>query len=83
MAVTRVSPGYPDAIRAVTEGSEYKFGAHPSGAWNPDDPYIGRVLKATHASQVSGAITAPVAEKGSNLWFPVIHSDLVIDSSSA
>ena len=79
MAVTRVSPGYPYAIRAVTEGSEYKFGAHPAGAWNPYDPYIGRVLKAAHTSQVSSPIAAPVAEKGSDLWLPVIHFDLLIE----
>ena len=36
MAVTRVSPGYPDTISPVTEGGKHKLGTYPGRAGNPD-----------------------------------------------
>jgi hypothetical protein len=50
MAIPRVSPGDPDAIRPVTEGGQYEFWAHTSRTWNPDDPDIGRVLETADTS---------------------------------
>ena len=48
MAISGVSPGDPHAVSAVTECGEYKFGAYPAGAWDPDYPDIGRVLKTAY-----------------------------------
>ena len=50
MAVTRVSPGYPDTISPVTEGSKHKLGAYPGRARNTDNPEVRRVLEAAHTS---------------------------------
>ena len=66
MAVTRVSPGHPDTIRPVTEGSKHELGADPGGTGNPDDPEVGWVLKTAHACQIGSAIAAPVAKKRCN-----------------
>ena len=60
MAVTRVSPRYPNTISSVTKGGQDKFGAHSSRARNPDNPDIGGVLEAAHPGQIGCSITAPV-----------------------
>ena len=61
MAFAGVSPGYPHAVRAMTEGSQDKLGAHPAGAGDPDNPEIGRVLKTAYPGQIRSTVTAPVA----------------------
>ena len=63
MAVTRVSPRYPDTISPVTEGSKHKLGAYPGRAGNPDDPEVRRILKTAYACQVGSAVAAPIAKK--------------------
>ena len=73
MAIPGVSPGDPDAVRPVPEGSEDKFGAHATRAWKADNPDIGRVLQSAHTSQVGRSVSAPVAKKSRDLWLPVIH----------
>jgi hypothetical protein len=45
MAVTRVSPGHPHAIRSMSKGGQNELRAHSTRAGNPYDPEIGRVLK--------------------------------------
>ncbi len=77
MAVARVSPGDPDPIRTVPECGQYKFGAHPGGARNPNNPDIGWVLETAYAGQVGGAITAPVTEESRDFRLPVIHAQLL------
>jgi len=74
MAVTRVSPRYPDTISPVTEGSKHKLGAYPGRAGNPDDPEVRRILKTAYPCQVGSAVAAPVAKKRRDSLFPVIHS---------
>jgi len=61
MAFTRVSPGHPHTVRAVTEGSQDKLGAHPARAGHTDNPEIGRVLKTANPGQIRCTVTAPVA----------------------
>ena len=61
MAFTRVSPGHPHTVRAVTEGSQDKFGTHPARAGHTDHPEIGRVLKPADPGQVRCTVAAPVA----------------------
>jgi hypothetical protein len=77
MAVAWVSPGNPDAVGTVPEGGKDEFGAHPRRAWNPDDPDIGRVLKATDPCQVCRAVTAPVAQECGYFGLPVVHPNLL------
>jgi hypothetical protein len=78
MAISWVSPGDPDAISAMPEGSQDEFGTHASRTWNPDDPDIGRVLKTADTSQISGPITAPMAKESRDLWLPIIHFELLL-----
>ena len=73
MTVSGVSPGYPDAVRPVTEGGQYKLRAHTAGAGYADHPEIRGILKTAHTCQISGSIAAPVTEKGRNLRLPVVH----------
>jgi len=61
MAFAGVSPGHPDAVCAFAQRRQKKFGAHPSGAGNPDDPDVGRILHSADTRQIGGAIAAPVA----------------------
>lgn len=78
MAVPGVSPRYPHPINPVTEGRQYKLGAHPSRTGHPDNPEIRWVLEPAHTSQVCRTITTPVTQKCRNLWLPVIHSYLLM-----
>jgi hypothetical protein len=74
MAVPRVSPRDPHAIRPPPEGGENKLGTHAGRTGHPYDPEVGRILEPAHTSQVCRAVTAPVAEKGSYLRFPITHN---------
>ena len=73
MTVARVSPGDPDSIGAVTEGSQNKFRIHPCRTRDPYDPDIVRVLEAAYTGEIGGTITTPVTEKRRNLGLPVVH----------
>jgi len=73
MAFTRVSPGHPHTVRAVTEGSQDKLGAHPARAGQTDNPEIGRVLKTAYPGQIRCTVAAPVAQKCRDFRFPVGH----------
>jgi len=73
MALTRVSPRNPNAIRAAHQSRQNELRAHPGGARDPDGPYIRWVLNSIYSSQIAGGITAPAAQEGRNLWFPIIH----------
>jgi len=61
MAFARVSPGYPHAVRAMTEGGQDKLGAYPARAGHTDNPEIGRVLKTAYPGQIRSTVAAPVA----------------------
>ena len=74
MAVSGVSAGNPYAIRSMPKGGQNKFRAYPGRARNANNSEIGRILKTTDSSQISGAVTAPVTEKRRNFRFPVTHS---------
>jgi len=70
MAFAGMSPGYPDAVGAFTQGSQKEFGTHPTGAGNPDHPDIGWILHPADAGQVGRAIAAPVAQKKPQFLVP-------------
>jgi hypothetical protein len=61
MAFTGMSPGYPDTIRTFAQGCQEKFGIHPTGAGDPDNPDIGWVLHPADTGKIGGTIAAPVA----------------------
>jgi|LGVD01.1.fsa_nt_gb hypothetical protein len=73
MTLTRVSPRDPYAVSSVTKRIQDKLGAHLSRTGDADDPDICRIGHSAHPCQVSGTITAPVAEKGYNFGFPFFH----------
>jgi hypothetical protein len=73
MAFAGMSPRYPDAVCAFTQGGQKEFGTHPSGAGDPDHPDIWRILHPADTGQISGTIAAPVAQKSHNFWFPISH----------
>jgi hypothetical protein len=73
MAVTRMSPGHPNAVGAIAQGGQGEFGAHPAGTGDTDDADIGWVLHPADTGQIRGTITAPVAQKCYNFRFPFRH----------
>ena len=44
---------------------------HSSRAGHANDANIGRVLDPAGACEIRSCVTAPVAEKGHDLWFPL------------
>jgi hypothetical protein len=73
MAFAGMSPGYPDAVCAFTQGSQEKLRVHPSGAGNSDHPYIGGVFHPSDSCQIGCTVAAPVAQKCNDLGFPIRH----------
>jgi hypothetical protein len=69
MTVANVSPRHQHAVSAGIKGLEDKVGIDPAGTHHPDNPHIGRILKAAYPCQVSSGIGAPVAGKRNNLRF--------------
>ena len=76
MAFTGMSPGDPNAICTFSQGCQEEFGIHPSCAGDADDPDVGRILHPADPGKISGAITAPVAQKSRNFRFPFRHGYL-------
>jgi hypothetical protein len=58
----------------MAQGIQNELGAHPSGARNPYDAHIGRILHPGHPDEVGGAVAAPIAQKGNDFGFPVFHA---------
>jgi len=61
MALPGMSPGHPDPIGPFAQGGQGHFRAHPSGAWDSDDPDVRRILQSADTGQICSAIAAPVA----------------------
>jgi hypothetical protein len=76
MAVSGVSPGYPDPVGSIAKGGQNELGVHSGGAGHTDDSEMGRVLEAAHACQVRRTVAAPVAQKGRDFRFPITHASL-------
>jgi hypothetical protein len=64
MTVADVSAGDQDAVCSFQKSLEQKTMIYPTGAHNPDQTDIGRVLHAGHPGQVGPGVSAPVADKG-------------------
>jgi len=71
MAFAGVSPGHPDPVGPLPQGSQKKLRAHSSGAGDSDDPDIGRIFHATDTRQVGRPVAAPVAQKTDDFGFPI------------
>jgi len=76
MTFSGMSPGYPDAVSTLPQGCQSKRGAHSAGAGDSYHPDIGRIFHPVDARKISGAIAAPVAQKGYDFWFPICHFDI-------
>jgi hypothetical protein len=75
MAFTRMSPGYPHGIGALSKGGKNKFRAHSTGARDPYHPDIRRVFHPADPCKICGPVTAPVAQKTDDFNIIIIHSD--------
>jgi hypothetical protein len=73
MAFAGMSPGDPNTVCTFTQRRQKKFGIHPPCARDADDPDVGRIFHPADAGKISGAITAPIAQKSRNFWLPVRH----------
>jgi len=71
MAVSGMSPRHPYTVRPVSECRQDEFGTHPTGTGDSDDPDVRRILHAAHPREIRRAVTAPVAQKRDNFWFPI------------
>jgi len=83
MAFTGMSPGHPDSIRALVQGGQEKFRAHASGAGNPDDPDVGWIFHPADTGQIRRTVATPVTEKTDDLWLPLGHGCLLLNSGYA
>jgi hypothetical protein len=61
MAVSRMSPGHPDAVCALSESGQNKLRTHSSGTGDPNHPDMGWILHPADPRKIGGAVTAPVA----------------------
>jgi hypothetical protein len=61
MAISGMSPGHPDAVRALSEGGQNKFRTHSTGTGDSNHPDMGWIFHSADARKIRGAITAPVA----------------------
>jgi hypothetical protein len=64
MTVTDVSAGNQNSVRPFQKRLQQKAMIHATGAHEPDQTDIGRVLHAGHTSQVSPGVSAPIADEG-------------------
>jgi len=61
MAISGMSPGHPYAVRALPEGSQNEFRAHPTCTRDSNHPDVRRIFHPADPCKISGTITAPVA----------------------
>jgi hypothetical protein len=83
MTFTQVSPTYEDAVRALGEGVDNEIGVNHTGAHDPNDAAVGRVLDPGDPGQISAGVGAPVAEKGDDQGFELILHKEKIPLASA
>jgi hypothetical protein len=80
MAFAGMSPGYPNSVGTLAQGSQKEFGAHATGAGNPDNADIGRIFHPADSGQIRGPVTAPIAQKRYDFRFPFGHEKLLVVS---
>jgi hypothetical protein len=73
MAVSNMSSRDQDSVRTIQHSVQNKDRINPSGTHHPHRAQIVRILQAGYTSQISPGIRAPVAEKGHDFWFKLVH----------
>jgi hypothetical protein len=73
MTLSKMSPADEKTVSTIDEALYKEDRVDTTGAHDPDNPDIGRVLKAGDAGCVSGGIAAPVAKEAKYLWFKRFH----------
>ena len=71
MAVADVSARNQDAVRSFQKRFEQEAVIYPTGAHEPNQTDIGRILHAGHTGQVGPRIGAPIADEGQYVGFGV------------
>ena len=71
MAVSGMSPGHPDAVCTLSEGGQNKLRTHSTGTGNSNHPDMGWILHSADPRKIGSPVTAPVAQKTDDGWFPV------------
>jgi hypothetical protein len=71
VALSGVTPGDEDAVKAQTQRLEDKQRVNPARAGHLYYPYVGGILLAAGSGEVSAGIAAPLAEKANQPWFPI------------
>jgi hypothetical protein len=61
MTFSGMSTGHPDAVCALTQGSQEKLRAHSPGARDPNYPDIGWIFHASDTREIGRTIAAPIA----------------------
>jgi len=68
-----MSARHPDSICTFPDGRQNKFRTHSSGAGDPDNADIGRILHSAYTGKISRAITAPITKKTGYFYFIFTH----------
>jgi hypothetical protein len=63
MTVPWVAAGDEYAVRPIHQSLHDEQGIDPTGARDPDDAQVGRLLEARHTSGIGATIGAPVTQK--------------------
>jgi len=73
MTIAFLSAGNEDGISAIFEGLQQVKRVNLPGAHEFNYPYVGGVLHAHRARQVSSRISTIMTAKGYNLWFELFN----------
>jgi hypothetical protein len=73
MAITQMSPGHEHAVTAFFERLNDKRRFNPSGAHDPYDSYIVRILQPGNTGQIGAGVCTPIAQKSSYFRFKIFH----------
>jgi hypothetical protein len=78
MAFAGMSPGYPDAVCALTQGCHEKLRIHSSGTGDSNHPDVGWIFHSPNTCQIGSTVAAPVAQKGNDFRFPLGHGFILL-----
>jgi hypothetical protein len=64
-----MSPANEDTIDSACQGLQNEHRINSSGAHQPNDPDVWRVLKPGNSGQIRSGVRTPVTQKGQQLGF--------------
>jgi len=73
MAISKVSPADQDPVRTALKRPQDVMRRYSARAHYPNYPNVRRVTEATDAGQICCAVSAPVAQKGNDLWLKILQ----------